>query len=623
IANGASAAFSATSAAGPAASLQKVSGDAQEGRAGTLLADSLTVRARDEFGNAVSGVTITWSAPSGSVSPATGVTRADGTTRTAYTLPSAGGPATVQAAATGVAPVTFTEVAKASAVYITILQPAPNTRTGDQVLVSARVDSSNASVASVKARAGGQTVALTPFSGTELRGTLDLRSAPSGPLQLVVVGTTVNGDSGTAEVPIVHDAPPTLNVTAPLMGTVARPSVRIDVDCVDAAGPCQSVMASLTSLPFSGTVVASGTTGIHADVSLAAYDGHDWILELRGTDSSGQVVYRELDLVVESSSHLTEVFSGGENLVDFDATRALTQKQAFSHNTGGEYVPWEIRLLDRSTGVETPLASGANLRGKFGTNRNLYPGRLHTNGAIFLAAPCWCDWRAGSLDTLDYTVVFEGDLAAYGNTVRNLATGAESTVPGLFATDVAVNGDVVGLGNYDVVRYRGGTLTPLTSDGASGGPTYVSPLTDGINVAAVRKGGGPTSLRVITTSGSADFGLSASSIPEGLWPHRAYEVENGWTAWLQEDAGAIAQVWVRSPAGVVKQVTSVGQSAAIAALGPNGEVLYTAGGVAYLAQYPYTAAAVRVFSAAYPFEARWSGGDLLMFTGRTAFRVTY
>jgi hypothetical protein len=77
--------------------------------AGRTVADSLTVVVRDGFGNPVPGVTVTFT-PSGggTVSPATAVTRADGTARTAWTLGTTPGTQSVQASIAGAAPVTFT-----------------------------------------------------------------------------------------------------------------------------------------------------------------------------------------------------------------------------------------------------------------------------------------------------------------------------------------------------------------------------------------------------------------------------------------------------------------------------------------------------------------------------------
>lgn len=107
-----------TTPAGPATQLQKVSGDLQEGTAGTALPAQLGVRAVDASGNPVSGVTVTFAVTQGggSVSPTTAVTGADGIARSTWTLgATAGSSQTATASVAGLPTVTFTASAKAGA----------------------------------------------------------------------------------------------------------------------------------------------------------------------------------------------------------------------------------------------------------------------------------------------------------------------------------------------------------------------------------------------------------------------------------------------------------------------------------------------------------------------------
>jgi protocatechuate 3,4-dioxygenase beta subunit len=79
--------FHASVTAGVAAQVIKTAGDAQSGAMAATLADSLQVKVVDQYGNPVPNVTVTWAAgDGGAVSPATSTSRADGTTRTAWTL---------------------------------------------------------------------------------------------------------------------------------------------------------------------------------------------------------------------------------------------------------------------------------------------------------------------------------------------------------------------------------------------------------------------------------------------------------------------------------------------------------------------------------------------------------
>jgi hypothetical protein len=97
---------------GPAARLIKVSGDNQTGAAGAALAMPLVVEATDSGGNPVAGVTVTWSAASGSgsIAPMTAMTGVDGTASATATLAASGTSYTFQAAAGTLigSPVVFT-----------------------------------------------------------------------------------------------------------------------------------------------------------------------------------------------------------------------------------------------------------------------------------------------------------------------------------------------------------------------------------------------------------------------------------------------------------------------------------------------------------------------------------
>jgi hypothetical protein len=93
-----------------AAALQKASGDAQTGPAGTVLPAPLRVTARDRLGAAVSGVTVSFAAEGGgSVAAPTAVSGADGVATMPWTIGTVVGAAQTVTAALpgGVAPVQF------------------------------------------------------------------------------------------------------------------------------------------------------------------------------------------------------------------------------------------------------------------------------------------------------------------------------------------------------------------------------------------------------------------------------------------------------------------------------------------------------------------------------------
>jgi hypothetical protein len=95
-----------------AARLEPVAGNGQSGPVGNLLTDPLRVRVTDASGNAVAGVSVSWSVVSGggAVSPTSSSTDADGLAASAFTLGPAEGDQQAQAEVAGLAgsPAVFT-----------------------------------------------------------------------------------------------------------------------------------------------------------------------------------------------------------------------------------------------------------------------------------------------------------------------------------------------------------------------------------------------------------------------------------------------------------------------------------------------------------------------------------
>ncbi len=104
-----SAELAARALTGPPSTMVAAEGDDQQGRVGLPLADSLVVRAQDQFKNPVAGIEVTWAAVGGgSVSAATSVTALDGLAAVERTLGPESGSQGATAAIAGLdSPVTF------------------------------------------------------------------------------------------------------------------------------------------------------------------------------------------------------------------------------------------------------------------------------------------------------------------------------------------------------------------------------------------------------------------------------------------------------------------------------------------------------------------------------------
>jgi adhesin/invasin len=119
VAGGASVTFDAPGSAGPVTSLAIISGNAQSATVGGPVSTKPAVRARDDFGNPVAGINVTFTVASGggSITGATTTTGADGlATVGSWTLGNTAGTNTLSAAANGLTPVTITATGTAGAV---------------------------------------------------------------------------------------------------------------------------------------------------------------------------------------------------------------------------------------------------------------------------------------------------------------------------------------------------------------------------------------------------------------------------------------------------------------------------------------------------------------------------
>ena len=102
------------SVAGPATSFTIVSGNNQSANPKTKLAKNLVVAVKDQYGNPISGVTITFTdnGGGGTFSTTTPVTGSNGQASVSYTTGSNAGTVTITASMSGLAPVNFTETVK-------------------------------------------------------------------------------------------------------------------------------------------------------------------------------------------------------------------------------------------------------------------------------------------------------------------------------------------------------------------------------------------------------------------------------------------------------------------------------------------------------------------------------
>ena len=270
--------FTATASAGNAADIRIVSGDQQQGQAGTQLANPLVVVVVDDADNPVSGVTVTWRVESGagSVTPRTSTTDGSGRASTAWTLGARTGEQSVEASAPRAGTVRFeaTSTAGSPSTLGMATQPPGNAEVGTtfsrQPVVQVRDAAGNAVAA-----AGVTVTAAIANGGGSLFGTTSRTTDANGQATFTDLGIT--GAIGMHR--LIFAASGFTSVTsAPVTVRRAETTTRIVSDSPDPSQPGQGVqvvfeVVNPSGAPLSGTVrvtASGGQESCSADLSVGS-----------------------------------------------------------------------------------------------------------------------------------------------------------------------------------------------------------------------------------------------------------------------------------------------------------------------------------------------------------------
>lgn len=611
-----------TASPGPPTAINKFRGDGQTAPPGTNVAIDPTARVVDAFGNPCPGVTVAFAIAGGggTIGATTAVTNDSGLAFPGHwTLGPAKGLNTLVATLGGLS-ATFTATAGSLSpdIQVSVFQPVPDEIVGDQATVRVRV-TSRFSVASVTAVSGANQAALSAGGSSVWLGLLSLQNLPRDTVQMIVTASDINGASTDAIVRVIHDRKPTISIAVPIDNSVARPSIDIDAECSDddPAGCTQF------TVDVEGSQLLSGTGHVTGTVSLAAWNGKSVSLNFTAVDSRGQVTSSQRVLLVEGSTHITELASATGSARDYSGGRLLyldnqttPQTLAIHSSAGDQVIP-----VDAKVPQSVPLF-------------------LSPSGAIFPAVPsgtAWpnlYDWRNGALNTsaglnASSSLDVNGDFAIYvlgtgsATTVlhrRDFTTGNDIVIAsdvGNTENSVAPNGDVAYWRyDYDVYWYHGGVVTRLTADDDNVfWNTY--PVTDGTSVVFSRSGPttrGPYSIM----RGDGASLVQLATVTEQPYPGRDYTANNGWIAFLKVDAGGTLQVWTRAPDGTLRQVSQFGVPSRIDALADDGSVVFTSGTTRY---YAGPTGGITPVGSSLGIVI-WRDHSFVLLIGRSAFQIS-
>ncbi|HWK89633.1 MAG TPA: hypothetical protein VNP72_06540, partial [Longimicrobium sp.] len=169
---------------------------------------------------------------------------------------------------------------------------------------------------------------------------------------------------------------------------------------------------------------------------------------------------------------------------------------------------------------------------------------------------------------------------------------------------------------YEVFRYRAGASVRISGPGGST-YRYLYPETDGVNIVYMKDywTTSPTHNEVRLYDGTADILLAGNTASLG------YLVNGGYAAYHVYDLNGVAQVWVRSPDGTLRQATSHATASRALLLTDDGRLVYGTNGRYYVKPAPHTGAPTDLGQAHGDARLEWRHGMLLLFLGRSGFTI--
>lgn len=605
------------------ARLEIVGGDGQTASPGTAVGVAPTVVVLDAQGAPVSGIEVSFAVMGGgSLERNTDRTNASGQGSCGnWTLGSTKGLQTLIATVAQLPPVTFTATAANTSTDVQLVVPSPSVgdRVHDTVTIYADVVSTF-EIAVVTASVDERSVELA-FSGStpaskRWSGTLSLAGRARGPLVLVVTATDVFNHYTDVVVPLMLDRPPTVVVSAPLSGAVARPRVYLDATCVDDDPTgCRSIIVYANGLD-----IAKGTASLSQELDLSQFEGQAVDLDVAGDDSSGQSSHVSLRAYVEPSPHLSLRAEVNGRVWDAADARVL-----FLDETESIPVLKVLDIVSRST-VDVEASPGL-----VSTDPK---GFLSSTGAIYVHTGAACslhEYRAGVTSALadlrdPCRLRVAGNWAVYSSGAglwrRNLSSGESIFVASakLDSGDVSTNGDVVfcGSSDGDVYRWRDGSAQALTNHGIPYVTEYFAPTTDGANVVySTFLNGCLPILGCLPYRIAVHDGVTQNYLtpPQTIWGR--YAAAGGFVAYGSEDVALVSQIW-RYKAGVSEQLSFFGSTpSSIDSIGTDGTVLFTHGQKRYRAR---PGAALEEIGSALG-RVIYRDGEFLVLLGNAVFAV--
>lgn len=429
----------------------------------------------------------------------------------------------------------------------------------------ATVVNSTYQVVSVVVRLGSLSQPAT-FGDGNWVARFDISSLPAGSAFVTVLATDVMGNTVSATVTIVIDRPPRIEVLNSRL-QVARPTASLHGRCVDDLGPCQLTVAIYGGVwsPHRGwsVVVAERTAQGELELSQELCGFENQLLEVEWTalDDRGQRTTVKGKILVELSPNLRVIRTFPGQLLDFDGTRTLEQR-----DTG----VFTLGVLGSATTVDLGTAPPA-------LPATTQAGWLTSTGAVWRDADFhfWADGgtRSVPFDSTAEAVHAETMVGQAGIRVAQLSTG-ETAVPERGELAVSADGRFL-IATGESVRLRtldGGAQVIWSA--ADGRERSASPFIEADRTAFLFSPdlGDSWELRLAWDGGSAHFDRV---------DRKPYRWRGDWVAFSRREGNTTA-LFLGHCDGGAQRLTFWEGNSEVDVLGPNGAVAYWHEGTKHL-----------------------------------------
>jgi len=464
-------------------------------------------------------------------------------------------------------------------IVIQVLSPQTNDLITDTLTVMTQI-TSDFELSSVDTNIANQSASLSYFDAFNngvafcdncFAGDINLSGVPSDSYVLAIEATDTRENAVNASVPVTLDRPPELTINSPIALSVARPSIEFDATCSDLEGDCE------IRLSVAGVSLAQADNELLRALELPTYDGELISMDVRVTDSAGQIVTETRHIYVETSPMLNLIAKTHGRILDFN-------DEALLYELGDSVFIWNIE-----TGAETELLlpNVSNIYRAFLTPRGLIVS--WTTGSV-LDAKLW-ELNDGTIYQLarpnsTQSLVVSGNYAVFNTDGvnpnqgrklirRNLLTTNNSVISedsGNISNDVYADGSVAFWDKDYRVLNSDGTSSNVVASDAQRWATY--PLI-GDNRVLYRLhdpccSNQQYSIRAVVDGNDLFLGDFRD---QEVSPSRDYLIEGQWIAYTEIGNAGQTHVWTYSPEGEKTKRTDFGSNSHIVAMSADGEVI--------------------------------------------------